>query len=243
MARLFVPPDQLAGPTLELRGDAHRYLTRVLRLRAGDAVTLFDGVAHEIAARIVETSGHVTRLALGARRPLTRAGARITLLQAIPRGERMDLVVQKATELGVHRILPVLSARTVVQPGAEGRMRRWRTIAQEAARQCGRADLPDPGRAPAATRRPWPPWPTAPPPASLSGRPAQGAPLRRALRADEPALALLVGPEGGFSDQEVAAAQAAGLKPVGLGPLILRSETAAIVALALATAATGGLDS
>jgi 16S rRNA (uracil1498-N3)-methyltransferase len=241
VARLFVPPDQLTGDALELQGDAHRYLTRVLRLRAGDPVTLFDGADQEIEARILDSGPRATRLALGARRRLTRARARITLVQAIPRGERMDLVVQKATELGVSRIVPVLSARTVAQPAAEGRPRRWRTIAQEAARQCGRADLPAID----------PPQPLAPALAALATEVATrlmvwegaaGAPLRHALPANGAGCILLVGPEGGFADAEVAAAQAAGFQPVGLGPLILRSETAAIVALALAQAAAGGLD-
>ena len=241
MARLFVPPDRLTGDTLELTGDGHRYLTRVLRLRPGDALTLFDGADNEIAARIVASSSQATQLALGERRRLTRTQPRITLLQAIPRGERMDLLVQKATELGVQRILPVISARTVVQPGGEGRLRRWRTIAQEAARQCGRADLPVIDA----------PLPYAEALAAVASEPAarfivweaaKGAPLRRALTEQDRTIALLVGPEGGLSEEEAAAAQAAGWKAVGLGPLILRSETAAIVAIALAQAATGGLD-
>ena len=242
MARLFVPPERLTGDTLELQGDAHRYLTRVLRLRPGDTLTLFDGADHEIAARIVASGSHGTQLALGERHRLTRTQPRITLLQAVPRGERMDLVVQKTTELGVHRILPVITARTVVQPGGENRLRRWRTIAQEAARQCGRADLP-------AIDAPLP-YPEAlaamaPDPAArfIVWEAAKGVPLRRALTEQDRTIALLVGPEGGFTEDEATAAQAAGWKPAGLGPLILRSETAAIVAVALAQAATGGLDS
>jgi 16S rRNA (uracil1498-N3)-methyltransferase len=242
VARLYVPPEQLNGETLELRGDGHRYLTRVLRLRAGDAVALFDGVDNEIAARIVETGSHATRLTLGPRRRLTRPPAEITLMQGIPRGERMDLVVQKTTELGVRRIVPVISARTVAPPGAEGRTRRWRTIIQEAARQCGRADLP-------VLEAPLPfADALAASSAEVAARfivweGAQGAPLRRALREGDPRIILLVGPEGGFSEAEAAAARTAGFQAVGLGPLILRTETAAIVAVALAQAATGGLDS
>jgi 16S rRNA (uracil1498-N3)-methyltransferase len=241
VARLFVPPDQLTGDALELQGDAHRYLTRVLRLRAGDPVTVFDGADQEIEARILDSGPRATRLALGARRRLARARAHITLVQAIPRGERMDLVVQKATELGVARIVPVLSTRTVAQPAGESRPRRWRTIAQEAARQCGRADLPTID----------PPGPLAAALASLAAETATrlivweqatSTPLRRALPTDGSRTILLVGPEGGFAEEEVAGAQTAGFQPVGLGPLILRSETAAIVALALAQAAAGGLD-
>ena len=242
MARLFVPPDQLTAETLELKGDAHRYLTRVLRLRVGDSVTLFDGEDGEIPAQIVESGTRSARLSLGPRRRVVRTRPRITLVQAVPRGERMDLVVQKATELGVYRIVPVLSARTVAQPDPEGRPRRWRTIAQEAARQCGRADLPiiDPPQALAAALAAVAPEPSR---RFIVWENAQGSPLRRALEgsADQP-VTLLVGPEGGFTDPEAVAAQSAGFAPVGLGPLILRSETAAIVAVALAQAAAGGLD-
>jgi 16S rRNA (uracil1498-N3)-methyltransferase len=238
--RLFVPPDQLTGEALELSGDAHRYLTRVLRLRAGDALTLFDGADQEIAARIVETGTRTTLLHLGARRRLSRTRADITLMQAVPRGERMDLIVQKATELGVTRIVPVLSARSVAQPGSEGRPRRWRTIAQEAARQCGRADLPvlDPPQTLAEALAQI----TGPARLFIVWENAQNAPLHRAVDPTDRRIVLLVGPEGGFSEPEVETARAAGFHPVGLGPLILRTETAAIVALTLAQAATGALD-
>ena len=241
MARLFVPPEQLAGPTLELQGDAHRYLTRVLRLRSGDAVTLFDGAEGEVDARILEVGTRSTRVALGDRRQVVRRRSAITLVQSIPRGEKMDLVVQKATELGAHRIVPVWSARTVAQPSGESRIRRWRTITQEAARQCGRADLPlldQPRPLPEALA-----WAAAEPATRLIvWERARSAPFRHALTGNEPAVILLVGPEGGFTDDEATAAQTAGFRPVGLGPLILRSETAALVALALTQSATGALD-
>jgi 16S rRNA (uracil1498-N3)-methyltransferase len=241
VARLFVPPEQLAGTTLELQGDAHRYLTRVLRLRSGDTVTLFDGTEGEVDARIAEVGTRSTRVMLGERRRVTRRRSAITLIQSIPRGEKMDFVVQKATELGAHRIVPVFSARTVAQPGGESRLRRWHTITQEAARQCGRADLPllDPPRPlPDALA-----WAAAEPATRLIvWERAQSAPLRGALTGDEPAVILLVGPEGGFTNEEATAAQTAGFRPVGLGPLILRSETAALAALTLTQAAIGGLD-
>jgi 16S rRNA (uracil1498-N3)-methyltransferase len=241
VARLFVPPEQLSGDTVELTGDAHRYLTRVLRLRAGDAVTLFDGGEREIDARLIEAGTRSSRLALGERRQVPRRRAEITLIQSIPRGEKMDLVVQKATELGAGRIVPVLSARTVAQPSGESRLRRWRTIAQEAARQCGRTDLPeiDPLR-PLAEALGWASSVQAT--RLIVWERTQYAPLRRALEGSETKVILLVGPEGGFTDEEANAAQTAGFRPVGLGPLILRSETAALVALTLTQAALGSLD-
>jgi 16S rRNA (uracil1498-N3)-methyltransferase len=238
--RLFVPPDQLTGETVVLADEAHRHIGRVLRLRAGDAVTVFDGAGTEIDAVIDTTDARSTTLRLGARRASAPIGRPVLLLQAIPKGERMDLLVQKTTELGVARICPVVTARTVVQPGRANRVRRWRLIAQEAARQCGRAELPviDEPRGfeealaatPAETAR------------FFLWEQERTLPLRQALRGDEPAIALLVGAEGGFSMEEAAAAAAAGFRAVGLGPRVLRSETAAIVAVTLAQAALGQLD-
>ena len=241
MPRLHLPPERLTGDRAVLEEEAHRYLSRVLRLQPGASLTVFDGRGQEIEARVDSVSSRSTTLVLGERRTVTLTQAKITLIQAISRGERMDLVVQKTTELGVARVDPVWSERTVVQPGGEGRLRRWRTIAQEAARQCGRADVPDIG----APR----PLAEALADAQQHGdrrlvlwEDATGAPLRRALAGDERAVTVLVGAEGGFTPDEVAAARAAGFQPVGLGPRILRTETAAVVAVALVQSALGGLD-
>jgi 16S rRNA (uracil1498-N3)-methyltransferase len=249
VARLFVAPDRLGGERVALDDEPHRYLSRVLRLKPGDAVTVFDGEGHEIAATIESSDARVTVLRLGQRRDAAPAGRPVILLQAIPKGERMDLLVQKTTELGVARICPVVSARTVVQAtqaksGADARgdnrLRRWRLIAQEAARQCGRADLPiiDEPRSldealvmtPAGCVR------------FMAWEEDRAQPLRRSLTGAEPAVALLIGAEGGFTAAEAASATSAGFTAVGLGPRILRSETAAIVAVALVQAALGGLD-
>jgi 16S rRNA (uracil1498-N3)-methyltransferase len=240
--RLHLPPDQITGERVVLQGEPHKYVSRVLRLAAGDGLTIFDGQGQEVEARIEATSPRSTMLVLGARRSVGRpATAPVTLIQAVSKGERMELVIQKATELGAGAIVPVWTARTVVQPGGDGRLRRWRTIAQEAARQCGRADVPavaDPlplsaalgAEAPAGTRK------------LLLWEASTGAPLRRALAGHEAAVHLLVGAEGGFTPEEAAAAQSAGFQAVGLGPRILRTETAALVALALVQAALGALD-
>jgi 16S rRNA (uracil1498-N3)-methyltransferase len=250
--RLFLPPERLTADRVVLDDESHRYLARVLRLASGDQLVVFDGQGQEIHARIETAGGRATTLALGARRVVTPPVRKLTLLQAVSRGERMDLVVQKTTELGLGRLVPVWTSRTVVQgndPAGDdtggARLRRWRKIAQEAARQCGRADLPvlETPRTLAQALAESPAqglrllvWEAA----QASG----GVPLRQAL-ADagaHPAVTLLVGPEGGFSDEEAAAARAAGFQPVGLGPLVLRSETAALVAVALAQAALGALD-
>jgi 16S rRNA (uracil1498-N3)-methyltransferase len=179
-------------------------------------------------------------LALGARRAVAAAPVAITLWQAVPRGERMDLIVQKATELGVTAIVPVLAGRSVARPPAT-RAHRWQTIAQEAARQSGRADVPA-----VAAPRSLAEALAEPAPAGearfVLWEAERARPLRRALEGCPAHVALLVGPEGGFSRHEVDLAHARGFLAVGLGPRILRVETAAIVAVALVQAAAGGLD-
>jgi 16S rRNA (uracil1498-N3)-methyltransferase len=238
MPRVFVPSERLVGEQVVLDGEPHRHLAKVLRLQPGDALQVFDGGGTEIEARVLAVGPRTIELALGPRRAVALAPVRITLLQAVPKGERMDLIVQKATELGVAAIVPVLAGRSVAKPGA-GRARRWQTIAQEAARQSGRADVPevsDPlpladavAAAPEGTRL-------------VLWEEEHGQSLRRALDGSAAAVTLLVGPEGGLAVSEVVEARSHGFVPVGLGPRILRVETAAIVALALVQAASGGLD-
>jgi 16S rRNA (uracil1498-N3)-methyltransferase len=242
--RLFVPPGELRGPRLVIGGDAHRHLSRVLRARLGDEVTLFDGLGTEVEAEVTRVGARETELALGTQRAGTAVdpARAITLLVAIARGDRMDFVVQKTTELGVARIVPVVTGRSVARPApGTARRGRWLKIAREAARQSGRADAPaveDPRPLGAALTDPG-----LPPRRLALWEGSRGRPLRAALASAPAATALLVGPEGGLAPVEVAAAEAAGWVPVGLGPRVLRVETAAIVAVALAQAAAGGLDS
>jgi 16S rRNA (uracil1498-N3)-methyltransferase len=247
--RLYVAAERLAGGRLVLTDDDHQHVARVLRAQAGDRVTLFDGAGTEVEAAIARVGKLDTELVLGARRTgaATAPAVAITLLVAAPRGERMDLVVQKTTELGVGRIVPVVAERSVARP-EPARRARWAKIAREAARQCGRADVPrvdEPLALAAAVTAPELPaarfalW-EAERGQSLRARlaaTAAGPPAR-----PRAAVALLVGPEGGFPAGEIAAATAAGFVPVSLGPRILRVETAAIVAVALVQAAAGGLD-
>jgi 16S rRNA (uracil1498-N3)-methyltransferase len=245
MRRLYVPADQLLGARTIVDGEAHRHLARVLRARAGDRLTLFDGAGGEVDAEIVSVGRDNTVLSLGTHRLVpTPAGARIVLLQSLARGERMDWIVQKTSELGVSRVVPVVTARSMAKVDAANGSKqraRWEKIAREAARQSGRADVPDIGEAIALRDA-----------LASSVREgdlrlalwesSEGHPLRQALSAAPAAVTLLIGPEGGFADDEIAAASAAGFQIVGLGPRILRVETAAIVAVALVQAATGGLD-
>jgi 16S rRNA (uracil1498-N3)-methyltransferase len=239
--RLYVPGERLGGTRLTITGPEHRHLGRVLRGRPGDPVTLFDGAGGEVEARVARVGRAETELDLGARRATVVSAAPVTLLTAIPRGARMDFLVQKTAELGVARLIPIVTARSVTRPDAEaGRRTRWEKIAREAARQCGRADVPaidgpvSLAVALAAADLP------ARRLALFEGE--HGRSLRSVLAGTPPApTALLVGPEGGLAPVEVEAAVGAGFVPVGLGNLILRVETAAIVAVALVADASGAL--
>ncbi len=238
--RLFVPAERLGGTTVTLTGPEHHHLTIVLRARPGERLTLFDGAGGEIEASILTIDGERAEVELGARRTGVIASAPITLLTAIPRGARMDVLLQKAVEVGVSRLVPVIAARSVARPDA-GKRERWMAIAREAARQCGRADLPaveapipiaDALRAPELPGRRL---------ALFEREGVRG--LRDTLAGLEPApTALLVGPEGGWEAGERDAARAAGFVGVSLGARILRVETAAIVAVALTAAAYGDPD-
>jgi 16S rRNA (uracil1498-N3)-methyltransferase len=240
--RLFVPGERLGGPRLTLTGPEHHHIGLVLRARPGDTLTLFDGAGGEVEAEVIRVERTETELALGVRRAVAGPAVALTLLCAVPRGPRMDFLVQKTSELGVARIVPVVTDRSVARPDAEaGKRARWEKIAREAARQCGRADLPivDPpvalAEALADPRLP------ARRLALFEGERQRS--LRAAVAGAEPAATvLLIGPEGGFGAAEPAAARAAGFEAVGLGERILRVETAAIVAVALVAGAYGMLD-
>jgi len=227
------------GAIRALPEPAARHAARVLRLRPGDPLCLFDGRGGEHRARVVALAG--ARMEVRVEEPLAARGESplaLTLAQAVARGERMDWLVQKATELGVAVIQPLITERCVVRlDGARGERRaaHWRAVACAACEQCGRAVLPE-VRAPL----PFAEW--------LAGFRGAGMMLDPeagrgpgALPHPGPRLALLVGPEGGLSAGERRAARAAGLEPVALGPRTLRTETAALAALTLAQALWGDL--
>jgi 16S rRNA (uracil1498-N3)-methyltransferase len=242
LTRLFL--ESVAEGTARVGAADYRYLARVLRLGPGAEVTVFDGQGREAPARIQTIDAAREEVVLVVASPRRAVmGLPITLIVALLKADKMDLVVQKATELGVHRIVPVAAARSVVhldEGRAAGRVARWRKIAREAARQCGRADapvveLPRPVRD-AVVDVPTGAW------KAIFHEGVKGASLRKALPPERPAAAVVaVGPEGGFDAAEVEAAQAAGFVAVGLGPRILRAETAALAAVVAIGFALGDL--
>jgi 16S rRNA (uracil1498-N3)-methyltransferase len=220
---------------------AASHVARVLRLRAGAPLVLFDGSGADFRGEIVAVEGDRVRVRIGERAAgLRESPLAITLVQAVSRGERMDWTLQKATELGVRRIQPVLSARSVVrldEQQAGRKLRHWQAIVAGACEQCGRSVLPE-VRAPLELSRFL----------AESSRDGQrlvlspGGPASLAGLASASArVELLIGPEGGLDDAELDAAGRAGFASVRLGPRVLRTETAGIVALAVLQALWGDL--
>jgi 16S rRNA (uracil1498-N3)-methyltransferase len=236
--RVFVPPEQIAE-LVRLDPSQSRHLELVLRLEPGEEVEVFDGKGSTWAARI-ELKGV---LRLGARKSPEPGGADVWLAQGLAKGERLDLVVQKATELGATRILPLAVERSVVrldQERAGRRIARLQRIAQEAARQSGRSDVPEVD----------PPCTLADLGGLLRADPGRHGllldPDEQNLRLSQAArgasrLLLAVGPEGGFTAGERAQAAEAGFALVGLGRRILRTETAGLAALSIIQHLAGDL--
>jgi 16S rRNA (uracil1498-N3)-methyltransferase len=256
MPRIHAATDALDGDSLVLEGEAAHYLVRVLRLGPGEKVCLFDGRGTEVDATIERAGARAVTLALGARTFVALAREPpVTLLQGLPRADRMELIVQKATELGAARVIPVRTERTAT--GQQGRLERWQRIAREAERQCGRStalalsevvSLADALAAIGDEVRlrfmPWEEDPKAPSLQQLLGAATRRGPAGpgggpTGLAAG--GVALFIGPEGGLGVTEANLAMRSGFQVATLGPRILRTETAAIAALAVAQAMVGGL--
>jgi 16S rRNA (uracil1498-N3)-methyltransferase len=221
-------------------GDDARYLTRVLRLGLGDAVTVLDGHGRVFDAVISGTGAEGVSLHLEREiTPETETKTRVTLFQAVPKGDKMDFVVQKVTELGAARIVPIITERVVVRldPGqAVKRRERWQRIAREASKQCGRTLIPD--VEPVSTFQAALEFHTPGLPGLMPWEGEEEVALRDFLEtmsahAVPEGISVFIGPEGGFSLPEVKAARSRGMITVSLGRRILRTETAGMVTLAL----------
>jgi 16S rRNA (uracil1498-N3)-methyltransferase len=250
LTRVYVEAELTAGSNIDLPPDTASHLAKVLRARAGDELILFNGDGREYSGAIEAVRGSRVAASVGDSRQVARESPLpITLVQCVPRGDRMDFIVQKATELGVARIVPVLSQRSVVRldkAQAESKAVHWRAVAVSACEQCGRNRLPV--------------IEAAQPLLNYLGESVPGAGLRLVLEPESAPLALApltfaplapasangpagasglevvdaeiaIGPEGGFAPDELEAFRVAEFSPVGLGPRILRTETAAIAAL------------
>lgn len=250
--RLRVAPGSLrgAGVAVALEGDGHHHLTRVLRARVGDQVELFDGAGLRATATLVSIDARAARATLdeAPSQGVVADAVRAVWLQGVPKGDKLDDIVRQATELGVARVLPVFTRRSVPQARggrSDGRRARLQRIAEEASRQCGRADVPEVDEAVSLGDALRALAGDAGPGVKLVACPHTGGALGAALGDGEAVrargVAVLVGPEGGLDAEEVAAARAAGFVAVSLGPRVLRTETVAPALLAVLSALCGDL--
>jgi 16S rRNA (uracil1498-N3)-methyltransferase len=233
--RFFCPAPLQAGTSVTLPEEAAHHATRVLRLAPGAAVILFDGAGQSCAGRIASLRPAVSVELTETLPPEPEPPCRVTLVQALASGDKMDWVIQKAVELGVHAVVPVAARRSVLKldgARAEKRVAHWRKIAIAACEQSGRSRVPA-----VSDIQPLNQWL-----ARATGGWVLAPAAGQALRAHAPApaeLNLLVGPESGWEPAELEAMQARGVVPLRLGPRILRTETAGLAALAAIQALWG----
>ena len=235
--RFYIPPDAWNPDALALTGSEAHHARNVLRLNAGSRVVVFNGTGHEITAEVVEVNGSALQLRKLHEAQTPPLRCRITLAQAIPKGKHMDLIVQKAVEIGASEIVPLISDRTIVRLADEERAQKqgkWQTVAIEAAKQCGQNWLPRVAEPQTVSQ-------------FFAGRPRHELQLIASLQPEakhlksvlhdfpgRPADVLfLVGPEGDFTPAELSLARTNGCVPITLGPIVLRVETAAIYCLSV----------
>jgi 16S rRNA (uracil1498-N3)-methyltransferase len=257
LTRVFVDGALVSGELIDLPHDTGGHLAKVLRARSGDEVILFNGDGREFTGTIESVRGSRVSASIGAARSIDRESPfTLTLVQCVPRGDRMDFIVQKATELGVGRIVPVLSQRSVVrldQSQSASKQAHWRAVAVSACEQCGRnrlpvVEAPQPllhylgalaAESPATLRLVLEPEQAAEtlPRAQTIDRdtatPGDGAILNGAT--------IAIGPEGGFAAEELEAFELSRFRRTGLGPRVLRTETAAIAAITVLQARFGDM--
>jgi 16S rRNA (uracil1498-N3)-methyltransferase len=239
MHRFFLSPEVWHDPEPTLDSSESHHCSSVLRHKAGDRIAVFDGAGREAIAVVQEISRKGARLSLGPQTHSVHPSVRLHLAQAVPKGKNMDLILQKAVELGAARITPLLSERTVVDlkpEDSERKAGRWKEVVMEACKQCGQNHLPEVAQP--SNIQDFLQETTGAPLRLIGSLQPDAIPLREAIaagcREGIPSEAIImVGPEGDFTPVELAAAKSAGYLPVSLGPIVLRSETAAIFCLSI----------
>lgn len=241
MHRFYLPPNECSGQTLVLRSQEAHHALHVLRIQRGEYVIVLDGAGVEYACRVEVVNRAELRLSVTEKKTIPPPDCALTLLQAIPKGKHLDDIIQKATELGVSRIVPLLSERVTIRLDADEAARKtekWQHVAIEAIKQCGAAWMPK-VEAPTDLKN------------CLSRVEKFEMPLVASLQAGsrhpreyfrefeaangcKPKSACIwIGPEGDFTREEVAAIESSGARPITLGPLVLRVETAATYCLSI----------
>lgn len=235
MTRFFVPRDSILKDIIHIRGREAHHARDVMRLDVGDEITVFDGTGYEYAGVIdkIDKKDIVAKISKRIKKELDTF--RLALVQAIPKLNKMDLIVEKSTELGVERIIPVVTARTAVKidtMSESGKVGRWKKLAVEAAKQCGRVTVPEINEIENLDD-------------SLLHIKDYELAVIPCLREDTEKIKdvlrsrvvksaiLFIGPEGDFTEGEIKMAKSMGARPVSLGKEILRSETAAVTALSV----------
>lgn len=234
--RFAIAPERIDGDRVAFDRAETRHMAAVLRLAPGDLVVAADGHGRDYTIRLESLGGTATGTVLGVAVSAAESPLAITLIQGVPKGDKMEAIIRACAELGVARVAPALTARTIVrlEPSRwRERARRWQRVARETAKQCGRAILPE-----VETPRPLVEWLEPPASGELALCLWEGAapPLGEILNAaaaPPQRVRVVVGPEGGLAREEVELSRARGFAIVSLGPRILRTETAgpAIVAL------------
>ncbi|MBI5740505.1 MAG: 16S rRNA (uracil(1498)-N(3))-methyltransferase [Nitrospirae bacterium] len=241
MTRLFLPPERLAEEKITISGEEARYLSLVLRARPGEQLMIFDGTGSRYICRIFKVHKKEVVVEKIKKEPYcAESPVSITLAQGLPKADKMDLIVQKSTELGVHRIIPLITERSQVRHTEK--TGRWRKIAMSASQQCGRDAIPEieePVKFEEFVIQPALPLD--------KGRTGEG-PLKiifseereksnlKKIFADYKdirKISIMIGPEGGFTHEEAGTAVDNGFIEVSLGPRILRTETAPIAAISI----------
>jgi 16S rRNA (uracil1498-N3)-methyltransferase len=243
MRRFAIAPERVVDGRVTFDARQTRHLARVLRLGPGDTVVASDGAGHDYTVRLEAVRPRATGVVVGLADAAADSPLAITLVQGLPKGDKLEAIVRAATELGVARVAPALTARTVVRLAerqAAARLARWQRVAREAAKQCGRSAAPEvtPTRALAACLDE-----ARGADLALCLWEGQAPPLAAALAeaASPRRIAVLVGPEGGLEESEVDAARAHGWRVVGLGARILRTETAGPAIIAILQSRWGDL--
>ena len=242
MPRFFVDNPLAVGETATLTGADARHLAGALRVTVGEAVTLCDGAGTDYACTVTAVEREQVSLAVEAATPtVAEPTLAVTLYMGLPKGDKMELIIQKAVELGVTAIVPVATARSIVRldgKDAAKKQQRWQKIADEAAGQSGRGILPR-VELPISWKQALPRLAAE---NTLLCYEGGGQPIGRLVTPADTALSLVVGPEGGFDPAEVAAVTAAGGRIATLGRRILRCETAPIAALAVLMERSGNME-
>jgi len=234
MHRFYLPPPQCQRPILTLTGAEAHHALAVLRIKTGETVAILDGAGREFLCAVSSVDRKTVTLSVEQTLSSPTPLCRVTLVQAVPKGKLLETIIQKATELGAFRIIPLLSERVATHLDGEAvnhKAEKWQHVAVEAIKQCGQRWLPQ-VEAPVSL------------PALLVRRENFDLSLVGSLRNDarhpreyfkkRPAsIRLWIGPEGDFADAELAAIRYAGGLPISLGPLVLRSDTAALYALSV----------